>query len=351
MKILFAEDNRIHRMVLVSQLTALEGVQVWEAHDGDEALRIWEAESPDILITDLEMPGRDGLDLIRAIRAYETDSYTFIIVLSGQENDESLSNSFDAGADDFLTKPFGHKELLHRIRAGERLLSLVQKQFVVMALARLIEVRDTTSGQHIERIDAYAKVLANALRSTTKHREEINRRFLDQLEIASILHDIGKVGIDDAILRKKGTLTPSEWDIMKTHTLIGQQTIETIIRNHPKAHYLTMAANVARWHHERYDGSGYPDGLQADQIPLGARIVALADVYDALVNDRPYKRAYTHEEAKRIILHEWPGQFDPLVLQAFLDNESDFQKIGASNAAFQKTIIQGETHETQRSVD
>lgn len=351
MKILVAEDNRINRMVLVKQLAALQGAEIWEARDGEEALRLWETINPDILITDLEMPKRDGLELMYEIRAQESDSYTFIIVLTGHENEESLAKSFEAGADDYLTKPFEQRELHYRIRAGERLLSLVQKQFVVMALAHLTEVRDTTSGQHIERIGAYAKVLANALRSLPEFKDQINRRFLDHLEIASILHDIGKVGIDDRILRKKGKLTPDEWDIMKTHTSIGQSTIEDLVRNHPKAQYLNMAAIVARWHHERFDGTGYPDRLQGEQIPLPARIVALADIYDALVNERPYKHAYTHEEAKRIILHESAGQFDPRILQAFLDNETAFCKIASSNAAFQKTTIQGDNHETQHPID
>jgi putative two-component system response regulator len=351
MKILVAEDNRINRMVLVKQLAALHNAEIWEAQDGEEALRLWETINPDILITDLEMPKRDGLELMYEIRAQESDTYTFIIVLTGQENEESLANSFEAGADDYLTKPFEQRELHYRIRAGERMLSLFQKQFVVMALAHLTEVRDATSGQHIERIGAYAKVLATALRTTPQFKDQINRRFLDHLEIASILHDIGKVGIDDFILRKKGKLTPEEWEIMKTHTLIGQSTIEDIVRNHPKAQYLNMAAMVARWHHERFDGNGYPDRLSGEQIPLCARIIALADVYDALVSNRPYKQAYSHEEAKRIILHESTGQFDPRILQAFMDNEAAFSKIALSNAAYQKTTIQGDNHETQRFVD
>jgi putative two-component system response regulator len=351
MKILVAEDNRIHRIVLVKHLQTLQNAEIWEAEDGEEALRLWETVNPDILITDLEMPKRDGFDLMYEIRAQETDSYTFIIVLTGKDHEWSLAKSFEAGADDFLTKPFEHKELHYRIRAGERVLTLFQKQFVVMALAHLTEIRDKSSGQHIERIGAYAKVLATALRSTSQYRDQINRRFLDHLEIASILHDIGKVGIDDRILRKKGKLTPSEWEIMKTHTSIGQTTIETIIQNHPKAFYLSMAAEVARWHHERYDGSGYPDRLQGDQIPLAARIVAMADVYDALVSERPYKQAYSHKEARHIIEHESAGHFDPLILQAFLANEAAFRKIAASNAAYHKTTIQGESHETQRFID
>lgn len=351
MKILVAEDNRINRMVLVKQLSALQDARIWEAKDGEEALRLWETINPDILITDLEMPKKDGIELMYEIRAQESDTYTFIIVLTGQDNEESLAKSFEAGADDYLTKPFESRELQYRIRAGERLLSLVQKQFVVMALAHLTEVRDKTSGQHIERIGAYAKILATALRSSPEFKDQINRRFLDHLEIASILHDIGKVGIDDRILRKNGKLTPEEWDIMKTHTTIGQATIEDLVRNHPNAKYLNMAAMVARWHHERFDGTGYPDGLQGEQIPLCARIIALADVYDALVSNRPYKQAYSHEEAKRIIQHESQGQFDPRILQAFMDNEAAFCKIALSNAAYQKPIIQGENHETKRLVD
>jgi len=332
MKILVAEDNRINRMILMQYLRAIPGSQCFEVDDGEKALRIWEAESPEILITDIEMPTMDGISLISEIRARETDTYTYIIVLTVHDDFECLGKSFDAGADDFLPKPFQQRELLYRIHAGERLLSLFQKQFIVYALAHLTEVRDMESGKHIERISAYSKVIATSLRTLPEFSFVINRRFLDNLEIASVLHDIGKVGIDDQILRKNARLSDHEWSIMKTHTLIGQSTIENILSKYPKAQFLKFAAEVARWHHEWFDGSGYPDGLSGRAIPLAARIVALADVYDALINERVYKPAFSFDEARDIIVKESGTHFDPLIVQVFLEQEETFRHIARNYA-------------------
>lgn len=331
MKILVAEDNRINRMVLKQSIHELRGSTCLEAADGKTALQLWETEMPEILITDLEMPLLDGFSLISEIRAKESDSYTFIIVLTGHDDEESLARSFEVGADDFLPKPFDMKELEYRIRAGERVLSLFQKQFVVYALAHLTEVRDLDSGKHIERIGSFSKLLAMGLRNKPKHSPFINRTFLDRLEVASILHDIGKVGIDDAILRKQSALTKDEFTEMKEHTTIGHRTIVEIASKYPKAQYLKMAAEVARWHHERFDGTGYPDGLKGDEIPLAARIVALADVYDALVNERPYKKAMSFEDAKALIVQGSNTQFDPDVVSVFLEQEPAFRQIVQSH--------------------
>lgn len=322
-----AEDNRINRMVLKQSIRELRGCECLEAVDGVDALRLWETENPDILISDLDMPRLDGYSLIAEIRARETDSYTYIIVLTGHNDDLSLTKSFEAGADDYLPKPFDQKELEYRIRAGERVLSLFQKQFVVYALAHLTEVRDLDSGKHIERIGSFSKLLANGLRSNPRFAPFINRTFLDRLEIASILHDIGKVGIDDSILKKRSRLTIDEFAKMKEHTTIGHSTIEDIATKYPKAEYLKMAAEVARWHHERFDGTGYPDGLKGEEIPLAARIIALADVYDALVNERPYKAACSFETAKDLIVQESSLQFDPDIVRVFIDQEPSFRQI------------------------
>jgi putative two-component system response regulator len=318
-------------MVLKQTIHELRGCTCLEAPDGKTALQLWEIETPEILITDLEMPFLDGYSLIEEIRAKESDSYTYVIVLTGHDDEGSLARSFEVGADDFLPKPFDKKELEYRILAGERVLSLLQKQFVVYALAHLTEVRDVDSGKHIERIGTFSKLLANGLKLIPKYASIINRTFLDRLEIASILHDIGKVGIDDAILKKPSNLTNEEFAKMKEHTSIGYHTIEEIATQYPKAQYLKMAAEVARWHHERVDGFGYPDGLKGDEIPLAAKIVAVADVYDALVNERPYKKAFSFEEARELIKNGSGTQFDADVVTVFLDQEPTFRQVVLSH--------------------
>jgi HD-GYP domain-containing protein (c-di-GMP phosphodiesterase class II) len=198
------------------------------------------------------------------------------------------------------------------------------RDVAVYTLAKVAESRDMDTGRHLERICAYSLILANELRKNPAYQEVITHEFLTNLRQSSPLHDIGKVSISDAILLKPGRLTPDEFEEMKKHTVVGNNILQDVISHKSEATFLKMAAVVANGHHERFDGQGYPVGLSGDAIPLPARIVALADVYDALTSERPYKKAYSPEIARDMILAESGGHFDPDVVDAFQKRFDDF---------------------------
>jgi len=191
------------------------------------------------------------------------------------------------------------------------------QQAMILALARLSEQRDEATGKHLERVSSYCELLAEGLREDGCYLSEIDDPFIENLVRSSPLHDIGKVGIPDAILLKPGKLTPEEWNIMRTHAELGAHTIESVMHDFPDQGFLVCGRDIARGHHEKWDGSGYPQGLKGEAIPLAARIVALADVYDALTSARPYKQPWSHADALKLILEQSGKHFDPKVVAAF----------------------------------
>ena len=273
------------------------------------------------------MPGMDGLELCTRIRAGEGSQYIYIIMVTSREDVNDLVRGMDAGADDFITKPFVKEEVAVRIRAGERISGFETRDIVIFSLARLVESRDSETGHHLERIRHYSKTLAITISKSDNPSEEIDGLFVDNIFLTSPLHDIGKVGIPDHILLKPGRFDDEEFEIMKRHSRIGFDTLNEALKRYPKADYLRMSAEIALSHHEKFNGTGYPDGLKGEQIPLSARIVALADVYDALVSKRIYKEAYSHDKAKSIIEQERGEHFDPRVVDAFLSCKEEFIEI------------------------
>lgn len=317
MKVLVADDETLSRKTLGFYLKRL-GYDVLQAANGREALEVWRAETPRILITDWNMPEMDGADLCRTIRAAEGDEYTYIIMVTSRGDSADLVTGFEAGVDDYLTKPVGKDELHVRLKAGERIFSLQDKDMVIFAMAKLAETRDPETGYHLERIQGYCRILAETLASDPRVFPEINRQFIETIYATSPLHDVGKVGIPDRILLKPGRLNDQEFNIMKSHTVIGYETLHSAIEKNPRAVYLRMSAEIARSHHERFDGSGYPDGLAGEAIPLSGRILAVADVYDALISKRVYKEAFSHADTREIILEGRGSHFDPRIVDAFL---------------------------------
>ena len=326
MKILIVDDELVSRKKMDLLVRSL-GYETVVASDGVEGWEIWKKERARMVITDWMMPGMDGLELCAKIREAEGSQYIYIIMVTSKEDVNDLVRGMDAGADDFITKPFIKEELAVRIRAGERISGFETRDIVIFSLARLVESRDSETGYHLERIRHYSKELATAISRLDNPPQEIDALFLDNIFLTSPLHDIGKIGIPDYILLKPGRLDDEELQIMRRHSIIGFNTINEALKKYPKADYLRMSAEIAISHHERFDGTGYPNDLKGEEIPLSARIVALADVYDALVSKRIYKEAYQHGMAKKIIEKEREKGFDPMVVDAFLTCEDKFKEI------------------------
>ncbi len=326
MKILIVDDELVSRKTMERLLQRL-GHETVVAKDGMEALEIWEKEKYRMVITDWMMPQMDGLDLCRRIRAAEGSQYTYLIMVTSRNETEDVVTGMDAGADDFISKPFAKGEVAVRVRAGERILGFETRDLVIFSMAKLAESRDPETGGHLERIRYYSKTLAESIFASDDPPPEIDNLFVDNIMLTSPLHDIGKIGIPDYVLLKPGRFDDKEFGIMKNHCRIGYETLSEALKRYPKADYLLMSAEIAHSHHEKNNGSGYPQGLKGEDIPLSARIVALADVYDALVSRRVYKDAYVHDMAKDIILKEKGEHFDPMVVEAFLSSEELFIEI------------------------
>lgn len=332
MKILIADDDLISRELLRSTLEEA-GFTVVMAHDGEEAMRIFERERIRFVITDWEMPGMSGLELCRQLRRRSHHGYVYIILVTARGKSKEIVEGMSAGADDFVVKPFNGSELLVRVRAGERILSLETRELLIFSLAKLAESRDPETGRHLERVQSYSRLLAREMAGMSKYAGVIDDEFVHLVYQTSPLHDIGKVGIPDSILLKPGRYSDDEFELMKAHTTIGAETLDAALAQNPKARFLQIAREIAAAHHERYDGRGYPLGLSGEEIPLSARIVAVADVYDALTSRRVYKDAFAHHVARNIILKDSGTHFDPDVVDAFLAVEADFIEI--RNALFE----------------
>ena len=318
------------------------------AKNAAEALAIVAEEPrPSLVLSDIEMPGMSGLELLERLKALDPNIQ--VIMVSGVQTLDVVRKCLVAGAYDYIVKPFEPEDLLNTVqRAVERvrlirqneeyrrnLERMVREQTVeirqtrdmaLFTLAKLAESRDSVTGQHLERMAAYSRRLAAEL-ARGPYQARIGDEFVDDLFKSSPLHDIGKVGIPDAILRKPGPLDDSERAIMRTHPRIGGDTLRQVIEMYSGRTFLAMGMEIAYHHHERWDGRGYPWGLTGERIPLSARIVALADAYDAITSDRPYKPSFDHQEAVRRIAADRGRHFDPVVVDAFLVCQRDFAAI------------------------
>ena len=344
-RILIVDDAELNIEILREILS--DDYDLESASSGEEALEKVLAFAPDLVLLDIMMPGMDGYEACRRIKAGPMGSFTPVILVSGKATMPERLQGFDAGADDYLTKPFDHDELLAKIRIQFRLRAALEKlwqadarirQFnedleklvaertqelvdtrdlTIFALAKLADSRDPETGSHLERMRHYSRILAEQLGKEGPYKESIDEQFIADIFRSSPLHDIGKVGIPDAILLKPGRLTQEEFEIMKRHSTIGAETLEEAARHSRSGSFLRMATDIARGHHERFNGTGYPKGLAGQEIPLAARIVGLADVYDALTSARVYKEAFPPAVARSIIEAESGKHFDPAVIEAF----------------------------------
>jgi putative two-component system response regulator len=297
-----------------------------------EALHRVRTERFRLVVSDWEMPRMNGPDLCRAIRADDLVGYVYFVLVTGHDSPRERVEGLSAGADDFVGKPFDPSELIARVRTGERILSLETRDVAIFAMAKLAESRDPETGTHLERVRSYCRVLAKELATVPRFQPEVDDEFVRLIYLTSPLHDIGKVGIPDSVLLKPGRLNDQEFEIMKMHAMLGAQTLDAALREFPGVKFLKMAREIAATHHERWDGSGYPEGRAGHAIPLSGRIMALADVYDALTSKRVYKDAFTHEIARSMILKDAGTHFDPDIVETFVRTEKRFVEIRARHA-------------------
>jgi putative two-component system response regulator len=326
MRILIADDDPM-AIELLRDVLADAGHQVTSAVSGKEAVDILARDPHRLVITDWEMPEMSGIQLCRSIRSGTQEGYVYIILLTSHGTMAERITGLSAGADDFIIKPFEPAELLARVQSAERILSLETRDVAIFAMAKLAESRDPETGAHLERVMNYSRILARQLPSMGYYADQIDPDYIRAIYTTSPLHDIGKVGIPDYVLLKPGRLSDGEFDIMKKHTTIGAVTLDAAVKRFPGTRFLEMARDIALTHHERWDGGGYPNRLVGEDTPLCGRIVAVADVYDALTSKRVYKDAFSHDIARSIMIKDAGTHFDQRIVDAFLAAESAFVTI------------------------
>jgi putative two-component system response regulator len=304
----------------------------------DQAVKYCLRERPDLVLLDIEMPGKDGFECLRLLKLNPDMVRVPIIFLTSKHDRETEVKCLQSGARDFIRKPAEKNILLHRLEThlsiadfqGKLSKSVVTMSNILgISVAELIECRDENTGGHVIRTSLYVEILGKDLLERNVFEYELNEVNLELIVRAAPLHDIGKISISDKILLKRGKLDQEEFSIMKGHAAIGANILEHMYKRTPTQDYLKYAALIASSHHERYDGHGYPYSLKGDQIPLSGRIMAVADVYDALVANRVYRDGRPHGEAAQIIYEGNDTQFDPRVVEAFERCEEHFKEISS----------------------
>ena len=338
-------DDSPDVVALLRQMLESHGSDVFAVPNGMTALNEAEKIVPDLVLLDIKMPDMDGYEVCEWFKRNSLLKNTPIIFLSGCDSTTAKVKAFDVGGVDYITKPFHLAEVHARIGTHLKLRALQYnldnqktvaenvreiseaQQATIFALAKLAENRDEDTGAHLERVREYCRLLAERLGADSPYSAAISSDFIGCIQHAAPLHDIGKVAIPDKILLKPGKLTPEEFEIMKTHTVIGGENLQTVYNNYAGNVFIGMGIEIALYHHERWDGNGYPDKLVGKNIPLSARIMAVADCYDAIHSDRCYRKGSSHEETLAIIMSESGTHFDPEICKAFIALEKEFGRI------------------------
>ncbi len=329
-KILIVDDSEMNRALLLDILE--EQYDIVEAQNGAEAISIlserWAEFS--LLLLDIMMPVMDGFEVLATINQYHWSDNFAIIMISADDSPANIKRAYDLGAFDYINRPFDPAIVHRRISSTmllyarrQRLEKIIAKQIeeqeqnnklMISILSHIVESRNGESGLHILHVNTITKYLLKRLVLYTD-QYSLSKEDISLISVASSLHDIGKIAIPDEILNKPGRLTDEEFAIIKNHSMLGANILSELPAEMRDAPLVKVAYEICRWHHERYDGRGYPDGLKGDDIPISAQVVAMADVYDALTSERCYKKAFTHKEALKMILEGQCGTFNPLLLQ------------------------------------
>lgn len=348
-------DDTPANLSLLNQLLG-EHYRVKLANTGLKGLKLASVALPDLILLDVMMPGMDGYEVCRHLKADPVTASIPVIFLTAKTETADEELGFELGAVDFIHKPIAPSIVLARVRTHLQIKAwqtfledksawlqgevnrqvnevLHLQEASIRVMVSLAEFRDECTGNHVRRTQTYVRLLAEYLGKQDRDREFLTPRNIDQIAKAAPLHDIGKIAIPDHILLKPGRHTPEEFEIMKTHAVKGASMLaRTRLEMGEGNLMLDFASQIARSHHERWDGSGYPDGLVAEAIPLAARLMAVADVYDALRSRRPYKKAFSHQEALPMLVEQGGRQFDPALIDAFLALEGEFCRISTQLA-------------------
>lgn len=338
--ILLVDDAMMNRMVLTGILG--EDYHILEAGNGERCLELLRANAGQIalVLLDINMPVMDGFEVLRTMNTNHTIEDVPVIMISSDDSEEAIRKAYELGASDYVNRPFDAKIVYRRVAntiklyaKQRRLVQMVSDQIrarekntdvLVGVLSQIVEFRNGESGSHVRHIRVITETLLHRLMELTD-RYELTPEQQDNIALASALHDIGKIGIDEAILNKPGKLTAEEFAVIKTHSMLGAEMLHKT-ENFAEQPLLQTAYEIARWHHERWDGRGYPDGLKGDDIPISAQLVSMADVYDALTSERCYKKAFPHETAVQMITNGECGAFNPLLTQCLLDVQGELKQ-------------------------
>ena len=352
-RIIIVDDNMAYLTMGKNMLRTF--YEVYPAPSVAKLFEILEKVMPDLVLLDIEMPGMNGYEAIKQMKADPRLTDIPVIFLTAKSDESSELEGFNLGAVDYISKPFSEPLLLKRI--ANQLLIVQQKKAlkdyadslsekvhektrevinlqnaVLTTVADLVEFRDNYTGGHVSRTQLYLKALTDELIREGIYANEIKNWNVEFFLASAQLHDVGKIAISDLILNKPGKLTPEEFEIMKTHVTVGVEAIKGIMHSANEHAFLDHALLVVGTHHEKWDGTGYPAGLKDKDIPLEGRLMAIADVYDALISVRPYKKVFTHGEACKIIEDGAGTHFDPVLVDAFIKIEDEFAKVVQENA-------------------
>ena len=350
-RILLVDDNTTNLQLLNETLDGL-GYKLLIAKNGKTALSIAQKASPSIILLDIMMPEMDGYEVCRRLKADENTRQIPIIFITAMVDEEDEAKGLGMGAVDYITKPINPELVRARVRihlelkqyqdhlenlVKERTRRLALTQAVTIeSLATLAEYRDPETGGHIKRTQNYVKALAVQLKDHPRYRDELNDETIEMLYLSAPLHDLGKVGVPDHILLKAGKLSDEEFEEMKKHTVYGHDALMITEQKLGEDTFLRSAREIAYTHQEKWDGSGYPSGLKGDEIPLAGRLMALADVYDALISKRVYKPPFPHEKAVQIIIEGKDRHFDPDLVDAFVELQETFRNIALTFADYEE---------------
>ena len=333
--IFVVDDNDIN--LSVAEDTLSEQYRVMTLPSAAKMFTLLEKLKPDLILLDIEMPEMDGFETLRRLKAHPVQANIPVMFLTSMTDSAVEARGFEEGVIDFVTKPFSAPVLLNRIKTHldideiirERTKKLQQLQNgIISVMADMVEGRDETTGGHIERTMTYIKILLDAMLEQGVYVDQICDIDFDLYISSARLHDVGKIAISDTILNKPGKLTDDEFVTMKTHAEKGEFIVNQIARHAGDDEaFLSYAKMFAAYHHERWDGTGYPYGLKGEEIPVLGRLMPLADVYDALISERPYKKPFTHEEAMAIMLEGVGKQFDPAIVEVFVNVNDKFKEV------------------------